>query len=77
MERAGEQLAVHFTPYDRRDMAGVIDEGGRRIERGAFELSCTRGRAMSVRDAALVAVDALKLAMQANATAAPVEGVPA
>ncbi len=56
-------------------MAGVIEEAVADIERGAFELSRTRGRAMSVRDAALVAVDGLKLAKHPNATAGPITRV--
>jgi predicted ATPase len=49
-----------IAPHDRRSLQAVLAEGARALDRGAYELACTEGRALSLRQAALVSLDALK-----------------
>ena len=66
VERAHERMTIHLTPYDRRAIGHVGHEAAKLVHLHTLELSRTRGRAMSVRDAALMAIDALKAALANN-----------
>jgi hypothetical protein len=66
VERAHERMTTHLTPYDRRAIAHVSHEAAKQVHLQTLELSRTRGRAMTARDAALMAIDALKAALADN-----------